>query len=317
MNKKVQLLRAVSIMSVILIHTCVEGIVGVVIRPLINFCVAMFIFLSGYLTQLEVDNVKSFYKKRILKVLIPYLVWSVIYTIVNKDYSNLILNIFTTSACYTLYYIAVYIQLVLITPFLKRLINSKYKWLGWCVQPLFILVRYTLSIIDKSLTAPWSSIFFAAWFSYYYLGILLGNKIIKFNSKKINIVILYIISLCLQILEGIIWYCIGDVSIATSQIKLSALFTSIVCVLIGYLYIKNDKNFIKENKIYDFVMLIANCSFGIYLAHPLLLSLANKFYIYKYIPYPLNAVLILIITLIGVLIVRWIVGDKYAKYLGV
>ena len=184
MNKKVQVLRAVTIMAVILIHTCADGIEGVVIRPFINFSVALFIFISGYLKKLDVGNVKIFYKKRILKVLIPYFVWSIIYIIAYKDYSDLITNIFTTSACYTLYYIAVYIQLVIMTPCLKILINSKYRWIGWCIQPLFIFIRYILSIINKPLGLPWNCVFFIAWFSYYYLGILLGNEIIKINLKK-------------------------------------------------------------------------------------------------------------------------------------
>ena len=57
MNKKIQIMRGLSIIAVIVIHTyntntymCGGGY-GVIIRPFVNFAVGMFIFLSGYLTK--------------------------------------------------------------------------------------------------------------------------------------------------------------------------------------------------------------------------------------------------------------------------
>ena len=47
-NTKIQVLRAMAIVSVVIIHTCGS----VYIRPFVNFCVALFIFLSGYLTKI-------------------------------------------------------------------------------------------------------------------------------------------------------------------------------------------------------------------------------------------------------------------------
>ncbi len=88
MNKKIQVLRGISIIAVVLIHTDVEGLVAIFTRPFINFCVATFIFLSGYLTSLNIPNVKSFFKKRLLKMIVPYTIWSIIYTIAYSNYSN-------------------------------------------------------------------------------------------------------------------------------------------------------------------------------------------------------------------------------------
>lgn len=68
-NYKIQILRALAIIAVVLIHTCPLGLSQVLVRPFINFSVGLFLFLSGYLTKLENNDWKNFYKKRIVRVL--------------------------------------------------------------------------------------------------------------------------------------------------------------------------------------------------------------------------------------------------------
>ena len=79
-NIKVQYLRAIAIMAVVLIHTCPSGSLQVICRPFINFAVATFLFLSGYLTKSEIENRQTFFKKRIVRVIIPYAIWTLLYT---------------------------------------------------------------------------------------------------------------------------------------------------------------------------------------------------------------------------------------------
>ena len=70
-NSSIQILRALAIIAVVVIHSYPIGIVGVFLRPFINFAVPMFIFLSGYLTKFEIGDYKTFAIKRIKRVLIP------------------------------------------------------------------------------------------------------------------------------------------------------------------------------------------------------------------------------------------------------
>lgn len=70
-NITIQYLRAFAIIAVVLIHTCPSGNWQVVCRPFINFSVATFLFLSGYLTKCENEDWTAFFKKRILRVIIP------------------------------------------------------------------------------------------------------------------------------------------------------------------------------------------------------------------------------------------------------
>ena len=86
-NQKIQILRALAIMAVVLLHTCPSGNLSVVFRAFFNFAVASFLFLSGYLTKIENDNWLKFYKKRIIRVIIPYVIWTIFYTVANLGIS--------------------------------------------------------------------------------------------------------------------------------------------------------------------------------------------------------------------------------------
>src|SRR5665647_636289 len=52
-----------------------------ILRQLINIPVALFIFLSGYLANIQAPDARyiPYIKKRVLRLLIPFLTWSLFY----------------------------------------------------------------------------------------------------------------------------------------------------------------------------------------------------------------------------------------------
>ena len=76
-SNKIQILRGLAIIAVVFIHNTPSGISQVVFRPFLNFCVGLFLFLSGMLS----DAGKWNPMKRISKVLIPYAIWTLIYVV--------------------------------------------------------------------------------------------------------------------------------------------------------------------------------------------------------------------------------------------
>lgn len=74
----IQLVRGIAIIAVVMIHTAPAGITQVFCRPFLNIGVASFLFLSGLLSQ--ANNWHPW--KRIKKVAIPYVIWSLIYVLV-------------------------------------------------------------------------------------------------------------------------------------------------------------------------------------------------------------------------------------------
>ena len=109
-NQKIQILRAFAIISVVIIHSYPLTQAGIYIRSFVNFAVSLFFFLSGYLTKLKNNNWSIFIRKRVIRVIIPYFIWSILWIIYSKDYEHSFLNILTGKTLYSCYFVFVYIQ---------------------------------------------------------------------------------------------------------------------------------------------------------------------------------------------------------------
>lgn len=311
------MLRALAILCVVMIHTTPNGMCQVLTRPFTNVGVAVFIFASGYLTPIKTDNIIKFYTKRILRILIPYVVWTLLYTLAYKNYGRLAYNLLTAKIAPQFYYVFVYIQLVLITPLLNRLANSKFRFIGWIIAPVMtIIFKYIPFFTDFHINKYVSLIYgnsFLAWFTFYYLGILLGNNIIKLKSGTVKLTVFYIISIGLQMLEGYWWMKLGNVNCGT-QNKVSTLLTSSLFLLIVYKLLQSEKQ-IKYNFLTRGIELLGDCSFGIYLSHILVIRYLKRLLpIYGDLPFCLNSLTVLIVSFACVLIGRFLC--KNAKYLG-
>ena len=219
-DPKIQMLRGLAIMAVVLIHSCPGGMGQVLIRPFLNFCVPMFFFLSGHLTCLDRGDWLAFFRKRITRVLVPYVLWSIIYTLMDGGgLWRLFSDLLTTNAAPQLYFVAVYIQFVLLTPLLGKLARSRYRWLGLLVSPVsLILFRYSCVLtgheMNKYLMLLWREACLGH-FTFYYLGLLTGNGLVAVPDsrkdpdfrKKLSICLA--LSILLQMAEGYGWMCLG------------------------------------------------------------------------------------------------------------
>ncbi|WP_278474813.1 acyltransferase [Megamonas funiformis] len=316
MSNKIQICRAIAIIAVVIIHNCPQEYEGIVIRCFVNFAVALFIFLSGYLTKLVNNGIKIFYKKRLLRVFIPYGIWSVLYTMVSGKWDNFVFNFITGQCCDIYYFIIVYIQLTILAPWISRLIQSKYWKLGFLITPIFIAIEYVYTINDNSIVFPFNALFFVVWFIFFYLGMCIrnGNISISLNFKRLCC--LFIAGYVIQLIESIIWYVYGNYNMATTQLKFSAILYSVIVSMIAYLWIIKEKN-ISYNKIINVFIVIGNYSFGIYLTHIVLMGVLNKT-VYKFIDiiFPFNIVLIILIEVIGISFMAKFCGKKVCKYLG-
>lgn len=156
-----QSIRGICIICVILIH-CTNGAAyryaiapyswnfdyWIIMRQVINFPVAVFIFLAGYFTKIEsVEKSKySYVRSRIKRLLIPFLFWSTFFTMLKvfflRDGVNLIeiiVKIILGLSSGQLYFILVLLQLTIITPYLVNEIkNRKYAKFLFLITPLYL-----------------------------------------------------------------------------------------------------------------------------------------------------------------------------------
>ena len=316
-NDRVQLLRAISIIAVVLIHTSPHGVLQPLSRPFFNFAVATFFFLSGYLTCIENDNWGKFFKKRILRVLIPYVIWTVLYCVVKKAWSldQLLYNLVTAKASVMFYFILIYIQFVLLTPLIGKLAKSRYRWMGWCIAPIATLVFRYYPLLSGSEYPTMIKIIMGncclTWFTFYYLGIILGNGILVRKDKLSSLAVLYALSLLLQMAEGYWWYQLGSESCGI-QIKLSSMLSSTLFLLMSYQYLKSPK----EKQVNPIPKRIGDYSFGIFFSHMLIKQALSYFPYYSHLPFVANSVVIIFFSFILVYVGDKLFGMPYSKWLG-
>lgn len=315
-NNTAQILRALAIIAVVMIHTTPSGNYQVFYRPFINYSVATFLFLSGYLTKIDNDNWSAFYKKRIIRVIIPYVFWTILYTIASHNIYRLPANLLTAKATGTMYYIFVYIQFVLLTPLLGKLAKSRFQFIGWCVAPISVIIFKYYWVLTGTSLNPYIHLLWGdsclGWFTFYYLGLILGNRIIEKQYSLKVLTVIYIISIILQMAEGYGWLMLGETNCGT-QLKLTSLLTSSLFLLIAYTILRNERLNIKSR----FLRLLGDYSFGIYLCHIMVIRILSAYVpIYKSIPYPITSAFVLLLSFCCCYIGNKVCGKKFSRWIG-
>jgi surface polysaccharide O-acyltransferase-like enzyme len=286
----------------------------VIARPFVNIGVPIFLFLSGYLTKIENKDWIAFFKKRIIRVLIPYLIWTVLYTIQAGDLSRLLFNLLTTGVS-PLYYIFVYIQFVLLTPVLGKLAQSKYRHLVWFITPIYLIFYKYIPLFTGTPLGGHTFIICwnlcLGWVTIYYLGLLLGNQLIVKRHSMVLLAIFYAVSILLQMGETYGWQMLGEVN-SGSALKLSNIVTSVLFLLIIYIILERG-GFKNCNRL---MVLIGDYSFGLYLSHVVILRALYGTSLYNAMPYIVNSAVVLFISLAICYVGDKLLGARVSRWFG-
>ena len=282
----IQVLRGAAIIAVVLIHSIpTRGFRQVLYRPFLNFGVALFLFLSGMLSS--ADRYEP--AKRIIKVTIPYVIWTIIYVVL-RDYRNItvipasvLVSLVTARAAAPFYYVFVYCELTLLIPLIDRLAKSRFKYWGLLISPCEIILFRLLPILRGWEFDP---VFYTVqnvscfgWLIYFYLGYLLGNGLIDMKIPQKKLYLFLVVSLFIQFAEGYWYLRMGQINCGT-QLKLSAILTGIIICLLAYRFVLNN-----HSKM-DILKVIGDNSFGIFISH-----LAVMFFLEK-IPFYTECIVI-------------------------
>lgn len=313
-SAKIQSLRGLAIIAVVLIHTTPGGMPQVLYRPFLNIPVGLFLFLSGMLS----DSKKWNPCKRIAKILVPYAIWTFLYILIvlykspEKIFRNYLYCLISGKASTIMYYVFVYCELTLLIPLIDRLARSRFKYLGFIISPLEIICMRMIPMLFEIPMNRYISnvteLSCLCWFTYFYLGYLLGNKCIPVNRRPQTMVGLWEISLFIQMAEGY-WYYSRGIANCGTQVKLTALLSGSLFCIMSYMYIEDDS---RRNS--AFLTNLGNSSFGIYFSHLFILQLLWLIPGYsEYVIFPLNAIILVAVSWPVVLAGHKILGKK-AKY---
>lgn len=285
-----QALRGLAIAAVVTIHA--SGInnknvwnedLSLLIRQFINFAVPVFIFISGYFAYKgdfkEISEYLDFYKKRLSRILIPYIVWCGLMILFYKHsyqwhWNEIVKDVITGQIVTPYYFIIVIVQLILLTPFMVASTRSTIKNLLWLsLSPLSLLGLYFSRLyLNYDIKLPWYALPFTIWVSFYYLGILASqDKLVIKNVNLPKIIFLYIGSIFLAIAEGFYLAKAHNLtSFAGSQIKASSFLSSFLLILVFLGIRKTIDNWPRA------LTILGEFSFGIYLFHVPVLDLLSR-----------------------------------------
>lgn len=139
-NPAIDVLRIISILAVVCIHTTTKTIQAtsndlqhvpwtLLLNQAARFAVPLFFMISGFVLELNYTfhaNYFVYLKKRLSRILIPYIFWSAIYFFVihqsTKPY-DFLRTLIAGTASYQLYFIPALLMLYLIFPLIHRYYN--------------------------------------------------------------------------------------------------------------------------------------------------------------------------------------------------
>ena len=184
-QKKYDYIRALAILSVVLMHLCAHvkaepfGIKWWIVSAVMLFtstCNGLFFLLSGKfnLNLKNSNDLIRFYKKRAVSIVIPFLVCSFICFIVEKrllgtgnDYITSLISIFPTTHYWFAYEL---IGLIVWTPFFAVMMDG-LALKGKCIMTALVLVFQTVFVFIKDVGAyPGYEVPLLGWPLFYLVG---------------------------------------------------------------------------------------------------------------------------------------------------
>ena len=293
-NRKIQVLRGFAIAAVIVCHSYPHGIRGIFVRPPVNFAVALFLFLSGWLTGLE-RRPYRYWLRRCGRVLVPYVLWSLIYTAYHGTWATAVGDLLTGGAEIQMYYILVYIQFALLTPLLQTLARSRWRRTVWLVTPVTMAaVRYLPAVLGTEPPFPFPAANALVWCTFYFLGMVLGGGAVKADLAERKGWAIYALTVCLGMAEGLFWFKAVNYDMATGQLRFSSLLSSVTVLLLAHGFLTDSARQIRPGWMEKGLVFLGNVSSGVYFSHrAVTFLLQDLVYPGRHVPFPITTAMIL------------------------
>jgi probable poly-beta-1,6-N-acetyl-D-glucosamine export protein len=278
----------------------------------------LFAIISGFLLYNQAINnrgfqINRFVSSRFTKVVIPFVVWSFVYMMINSyrfpwtenghESGDFLTSFFLGDGYYHLYFMMVVVQFYIVFPFLQFL-NTKKWMIGLTILAFFINYYHMKGPLDTGnelanlFTHDRSSLFY--WIFFFMIGGLLVHywasimKWVEANAKFCLLIALMMVGVGVYEYQQFGFYSSTRV---TNLIIMPIFFVALTG---GYFLMGNLEKIRKQ------MIELGNLSMGIYLVHPLVL-----FFIQQNVPFLLERtrwipVAFVLTVLISILIVKLI-----------
>ncbi|MFB8425172.1 acyltransferase [Priestia megaterium] len=277
--------RGIAILAVLMIHVNTPLLyesqssvwwLGHIFDSLSRLAVPLFLMISGALLLHKEEPVGFYIEKRAAKIFIPFIVWSVIYFICKLsgefNVKLFIQQFLSGKIYYHLWYFYILIPLYIFIPFLRRFV----RYIPSSYIIIYALISSGASTINDvigiyGLNMQVFSNPFSVGVSYLLLGYIIARREYELKYYQLYGAVSFLI-----ILLGT--YLITAWRGTLSQVFYDALGLPVLMYAVMVFYLcKKYLNGSTPTYKGQFLEYIGKYSFGIYLIHPLLLSLMTKF----------------------------------------
>ena len=289
-------LRLIAMFAVIVLHTASpllfaykgaslqDWLVGDIYNALVRFAVPVFVMITGALLLHRGYELGDFLKKRIGRLILPFIFWSLVYVgyqLYNEEIAftsdvwadlKLVLHELQTGSFYHLWYVYLLIGLYLFIPVLSKFVRNATE-----NELLYFLAIWFLAML---LSTPYLSVFntavdlhnFTGYIGYLVLGHYLTYKRFKLHALPV-IAALIFIGLVALITWGTYYLEIKDHTLSTFFYEPIGPF---IVVLSASAFLMAKYTVIKLNaaitRVFDNA---GKYTLGIYLSHALILTLLD------------------------------------------
>lgn len=244
-----------------------------VMWQLLKPVVGIFIFLAGYFINQErlLQNPKNFYAKKFHYIVIPFLVFSMIYTMNQHIRYHLEWNISIVEEILLgrngiqLYYVIALLQLFILAYIIVKYLDFKIVAITCFTLSLLYSIVFQHYYMTTFQTTWYEMYFFINWLFYFYLGIYLRKHpefIERMKCSTINL--LLCVTLLLNLVHGFFieeWT--HSATIVSSQIGITNFFYTISLCLWLFKFREIGKKYC-TNK---FLLFVGNQCYFIFLSH--------------------------------------------------
>lgn len=300
MNKShllwVDLTRIIAVFLVTLTHSALpvvysfgklpiaDWIIGNIYNSLTRAAVPLFFMLSGFLLLRKTETLVEHLSKRIPRLLIPLVFWTLFYVFWNTYYEkNAALSLFViyqalfAPAYYHLWFLFALLGNYLFIPILKALLNALSKTLCYYYLTLWFLAVSIFPIIEETtgVTIAIDLAMISGYVGYLVLGYMLGN--LQITRKYVTHSVLVIVA-CLGTTVA------GVYLLSASQERLIRYLyyylspNVIILSIASFVFIKGIAEraaFLQHRVAETMLRIIGSTTFGIYLIHPVFLRLLH------------------------------------------
>ncbi|MDQ6419463.1 acyltransferase [Paenibacillus sp. LHD-117] len=271
-----------------------------------KFGTPVFIFLSSFVLFLRYqdrpfarETFVSFYRKRLIHIIIPYTVFSTIYYIAvavtrteaerPTNFALDYLGKLATGTAYShLYFVFISIQFYLLFPLVLWLFRAYPRLAAWAI-PVGLAIQWGFYGADQLADIPYIGSWAFSYFSFYMLGAYAGSKYElirgwvasqnRTSTYRFFTIALWVGWSATGLLHSWIWFQLRAHGVSSPQ-QLFQLLWSVFAFLSAIAFTQAafhaEKRFAHSRTV-RVLKLLGTYTFGIYLLHPLLLAVYREF----------------------------------------